>query len=124
MYKLLSWIASCASHTMHRFVRSFKKNEIFNAKEEKEQQRFVIYCFLLLLNSKDLDQILLVFEHMCYAFLSEYESKDCVNSTKILKSLIKDRPANDLELKKIIDEHAKEESNVNDDKTKKIRTIR
>jgi hypothetical protein len=113
IYKLLSWIASCASHTMHRFVRSLKKKKIFNAREEKEQQRFVIYCSSLLLNSKDLDQILLVFEHLCYAFFSEYESNDCVNSTQILKSLIKDRPANEIDLKKIIDEHGKEESDVN-----------
>ena len=52
---------------------------------------------------------------MCNAFLSEYESNDCVNSTKILKSLIKDRPANEIDLKKIIDEHGKEESHVNED---------
>ena len=46
-----SYLASCCSHTMHRFSRGLKKHVKFL---DKEHRTFACLCFSLLLNTLDL----------------------------------------------------------------------
>jgi len=63
---------------MHRFTKQLKTHKIFNAKEHYEQIQFSIFCFSLLLNTVDLESTKSIFNHICVLFLSEIQSKQCV----------------------------------------------
>ena len=58
---LKSFLASCCSHTMHRFTRNLKKQVKFN---EKEHRIFAVLCFFLLLNCINLDSSKEIFKLM------------------------------------------------------------
>jgi hypothetical protein len=63
-----TFLASCCSHTMHRFVRSLKRQVKFL---EKEHRTFAVLCFTLLLNSLDFESSQLIFKQMCVVFLND-----------------------------------------------------
>ena len=63
-----SFLASCCSHTMHRFTRALKRQVKFL---EKEHRTFAVLCFSLLLNSLDLESSKQIFQLMCIVFLNE-----------------------------------------------------
>jgi hypothetical protein len=63
-----SFLASCCSHTMHRFTRAIKRQVTFL---NKEHRNFAALCFSLLLNTLDLDSTKEIFKLMCTVFLNE-----------------------------------------------------
>ena len=68
-----TFLASCCSHTMHRFIRALKRQVKFL---EKEHRTFAVLCFSLLLNSLDLEIAKQIFTLMCTVFLnSKYTNR-------------------------------------------------
>ena len=61
------WLASCTSHTMHRFVRALKVKVSFAHKDARE---LAVFCFLLLLNCVDLYTASKLFSLMVTTFLT------------------------------------------------------
>jgi hypothetical protein len=68
-----SFLASCCSHTMHRFVRELKRQVKF---EDIEHKTFAVLCFSLLLNSTDLESCKDIFELICMVFKSQTYSTE------------------------------------------------
>ena len=56
-----TFLASCCSHTMHRFVRAIKRQVKFL---EKEHKTFAVLCFSLLLDCLDLESAKDIFKLM------------------------------------------------------------
>lgn len=88
------WLVSCASHTMHRFVRGLKKDVKFQNSKVRE---FSIFCFALLLNSRDLDTASKIFTYICRVFLSPTNTKDCVSAKTMLDEILSARAENQCE---------------------------
>ena len=84
-----SWLASCTSHTMHRFTIQLKKKITF---DDDIFKQFSIFCFSLLLNCTTLDSATIIFQHMVIVFCSEYIDSTVEESLEILHSFIKERP--------------------------------
>ena len=63
-----SFLASCCSHTMHRFTKAMKRQVTFT---NKEHRNFAAFCFSLLLNCIDLESSKEIFKLMCTVFLNE-----------------------------------------------------
>ena len=82
------FLASCASHTMHRFVLGLKKKKIFS---ESDSRNFAVYCFSLMINCINLDQISKMFELICICFLNQCNSLDCQRAREGLQKLIDER---------------------------------
>ena len=68
-----SFLASCCSHTMHRFTKGVKRQVKFL---DKELRTFAVLCFSLLLNTIDLESSKDIFKLMCIVFLNEKYSSD------------------------------------------------
>ena len=68
-----SFLASCCSHTMHRFSRGLKRQVKFS---DKEHRTFACLCFSLLLNTLDLNSTKEIFKLICIVFLNEKYSPD------------------------------------------------
>jgi hypothetical protein len=93
------YIASCASHTMHRFVRLLKKKNIFN---DKIAKKFAIYSFSLLLNCIDLeafDKILLL---IFIIHLTPSKNTEVEEAIDAIETLIENRPQLDDDIENII----------------------
>ena len=71
--KKKSFLASCCSHTMHRFTRGLKMQVKF---EENEHKTFAVLCFSLLLNSTDLESSKEIFKLICIVFKTETYSEE------------------------------------------------
>lgn len=84
-----SWLASCASHTMHRFTVQIKKKVNFI---DDYFKNFAIFCFSLLLNCTTLNASTIIFQHMVQTFCQEYTDEEVINSIDILKTFIEERP--------------------------------
>ena len=95
----LSWLASCASHTMHRYVRHVKKSNIF---KHKHAFSFSTFCFSLLLNSTTLNETTIVFRLMCIVFNSKFETSESKLAFSTLSELLKVRPTDPTEIDKIV----------------------
>ena len=67
-----TYLASCCSHTMHRFIRALKRQVKFI---EKEHRTFAALCFSLLLNALDLEIAKDIFNLMCTVFMNDKYSK-------------------------------------------------
>ena len=73
-----TFLASCCSHTMHRFVRALKRQVKFL---EKDHRTFAVLCFSLLLNCLDFEGTRLIFQLMCTIYLNSKYS----NNVRIAK---------------------------------------
>ena len=71
--KTKSFLASCCSHTMHRFTRGLKRQVKF---EDNEHKTFAVLCFSLLLNSTDLESSEDIFKLICMVSKSENYSQE------------------------------------------------
>ena len=83
-----TWLTSCASHTMHRFVRSLKPK--VKCKDLKE---ICCYAFSLLLNCTDLISLEGIFKIIVYIFKSQNCTKLYLDSIKKFTQLVQQRPA-------------------------------
>jgi hypothetical protein len=63
-----TFLASCCSQTMHRFVRAIKRQVKF---DEKEHKTFAVFCFSLLLNCLDLESAKDIFKLICLVFMNK-----------------------------------------------------
>ena len=68
-----SFLASCCSHTMHRFTRALKRQVKFF---DKEHRTFAVLCFSLLLNSTDLESSKQIFKLICNVFMHDKYSSE------------------------------------------------
>jgi hypothetical protein len=68
-----SYLASCCSHTMHRFTRALKRQVKFI---DKNNETFAVLCFSLLLNSLDLASSKDIFRLICIVFKSDNYSEE------------------------------------------------
>ena len=75
-------LASCLSHTMHRFTRSLNKKKIFKA-DEKEYREFGVFCFSLMANCTTLEAIGNIFKLMCITFGTSCEMTAGARKAKI-----------------------------------------
>jgi hypothetical protein len=105
-----SWLCSCTSHTMNRFIRSIKKN-IANDNDDK---RFFGFAMSLMLNCQNLDSIKNCFRKICYICLSETQNDLCISSKHELESAIENRPVSKT-IDSLIDESFKLAPNSEDD---------
>ena len=69
-----SWLASCAAHTMKRFVTTF---DLMKNKPNELVRCMAIFEFSFLLNSKVLDTIKAFFKLLCIIFLSKHKTEIC-----------------------------------------------
>lgn len=92
-----TWICSCASHTMKRFINRLKKI-IF----DKMIIRFAAYCFSLLLNCIDLHSISTYFEILCFIFYSKFKNQEVQDHLIALEEAFRERPIGKIEIIKII----------------------
>ena len=64
-YKDMSWLISCAAHTMKRVTFSLKKLNLDDA-----TYTYVSFCFSLLLNATTLDSASQLYRHICIILLT------------------------------------------------------
>ncbi len=93
------WLASCASHTMHRFCKSLKKNVNFS---DKEHRHFASHCFSLLLNCQTLETARELFTLLIFTFCSKSLSRKCQDAKSVLQEMIATRPHTAAETPKIL----------------------
>jgi hypothetical protein len=96
-----SFLASCLSHTMHRFTRGLKKHVKF---EDSENKTFAACCFSLLVNSIELEESKDLFKLICIVFKNPFLVDEVLLAIKALQSLIQVRPENSIEVKKMLKE--------------------
>ena len=93
------WLASCTSHTMHRFVKALRVKVNI---EEKEHREFAVNCFALLLNCTLLEVSSALFSFICFCFNSPKDDMQCENARRKLQEMIEERPTTREETSKII----------------------
>ena len=96
----LSWLASCASHTMNRFTKAIKLK--INFGKNTDHRQFSIFSFSLLLNCTTLHQASSLFGLMVIIFCSEYETAEFQNALVAIKTAISERPEENNEIDEII----------------------
>ena len=98
------FLASCASHTMHRFTRAVRIKKIFNKKEFKNEDRdFAIHVFSMMMNCVDLEAISKIFQLLCICLTREYCDEETETAREALVSLINNKPNLSDDIKKRID---------------------
>jgi hypothetical protein len=94
-----SWLASCAAHTMKRFVTTF---DLMKTKPNELVRCMAIFGFSLMLNSKDLNTIKAYFKLLCTIFLSKHKTEICKQAIAIIRLAVQDRPDSHRRLNKIL----------------------
>ena len=97
-----TFVGSCASHTMKRFVNALKKDIKFN---KKEHRVLAVCSFSLLLNCTDLKAFDKVIECIFFVFLSNFKSSNFLTSLELLYNLIESRPRLDDNFEKSLKTH-------------------
>jgi hypothetical protein len=90
-----SWLASCASHTMHRF--SVKSSQFF---VDKTIQGFAIFCFALLLSATSIVESNSILSKMCNVFLCKDNGDVAPNSLARLDDMLRSRDQQELDVEK------------------------
>ena len=83
------FLASCISHSTHRFTRGLKRYVKF---ADKEQKVFVGCCFSLFAQTTQLSETKLIFGFMCEVFLRPVNDDVCTKAREALQQLIAMRP--------------------------------
>ena len=81
-------LASCASHTMHRFTRALKIRKLFKKNFKNEDGDFAIHCFLMLLNDDELCWSGNHFEDISFAvylFVGEHCDEETETAREVLQ---------------------------------------
>ena len=95
-----SWLASCCSHTLHRFTKALRSQKIF--KDSKESFELACFCFSLLLNTTDLESSILIFYYICSCFGCQWSTKSQHNAKDFLLDAISELPTEKDEVKTIM----------------------
>lgn len=95
-----SWLASCCSHTFHRFTKALRKTHIF--KDDRLRYELATLCFSLLLNTTELKASMLIINKICYVFLSKSFSVVQREASDFLQDAIAERPTDIQQIKSII----------------------
>ena len=104
-----TWFASCAAHTMKRFINSLNKQ--LNKDVSNGLKTFAILCFSLLLQSMSLSEFAEYLEHIFVVFNTEAYDDNVVKSEKFLRESISKRQINDFDEQKIEKEYNQSMSN-------------
>ena len=96
------FLASCISHSTHRYTRGLKRYVKFSDIEHKV---FAVCCFSLLANSTELKTTKVIFSLMCEVFIRQMDDKTCSNARKALQQLIELRPNDKTEIIKCVNEN-------------------
>ena len=99
--KQKGFLASCISHSTHRFTRGLKRYVKFSDKEHKV---FAVCCFSILANATDLQTVKKIFKLMCETFITPFENDKSQKARKTLQNLIEQRPDDTTEIIKCINE--------------------
>jgi hypothetical protein len=95
------FLASCISHSTHRFTRGLKKYVSFS---EKEHKIFACCCFSILANAGDLETVKHYFRLMCETFKRQNDDDTCKTARKTLQSIIEKKLEDKTEIIKCINE--------------------
>lgn len=95
------FLASCISHSTHRFTRGLKRYVKF---ADKEHKVFVGCCFSLLAQTTELTETKLIFRFMCEVFLRPVDDDVSTKAREALQQLIILRPNDKTEILKVIKE--------------------
>ena len=112
-----SWLASCTSHTMHRFVNSLDDVVI-----DRTIHQFCCFLFSLLLNARSLATMKHFFKLICIVFVSRTATLEVAESLDELRSSIVERKIDESKIVKIIEEveeKKKRESKIRTESQKK-----
>ena len=96
------FLASCISHSSHRYARGLKRYVKFY---DKEHNIFSACCFSLLANTTDLETTKRIFKLMCEVFLRRFDDQTCSSSRLALQHLIELRPNDKTDIIKSINEN-------------------
>ena len=99
--KQKGFLASCISHSTHRFTVGLKRYVKFSNREHKI---FACCCFSILANSTTLETLKCIFKLMCEVFLRPYDDDKCLQARKSIQKLIEERPNDRSEIIKCINE--------------------
>jgi hypothetical protein len=72
--KQKGFLASCISHSTHRFTKGLKKYVTFS---DREYKIFAGCCFSILANAVDLETVKTIFRLVCETFLRKYDDDKC-----------------------------------------------
>ena len=98
------FLASCASHTMHRFTRSLKIKKLFKKEFNNEDRDFAIHSFSMMMNCVELEAMSKIFHLLCICLDSKYSNNDVEKAREALASLMQNKPNLADEVKARIDE--------------------
>lgn len=88
MFEKRTWLCSCASHTMHRFVNHLKP-----LTKNKEIKDLCCFSFSLLMNCQDLDAMNEIYRVILYVFLSTSKTTAFKLNYKKLNAFLEHRPS-------------------------------
>ena len=94
-----AFLASCISHSTHRFTRGLKRYVKFS---DKDHKIFVGCCFSLLAYSTELAVTKEIFQLMCKEFFKHIEDETCIDARESLQQMIELRPNDKTEIMKLI----------------------
>jgi hypothetical protein len=94
---MFTWIVSCASHTMHRFVKALR--ELVHNSDQKE---LICYAFSVMMNAKDLETLCAVFTELATVLIVPQLNSACGKALQTLDQYITERPDDKLKVRKIL----------------------
>lgn len=92
---LYTWIVSCASHTMHRFVKAINKLAL-----TQQQKELVCFAFSVMMNSTDLETLCSVFTQLATALLLPSLTSTCADALEFWTTLSPNAQLTKLQSKK------------------------
>ncbi|CAF1030492.1 unnamed protein product [Brachionus calyciflorus] len=110
-----SWVVTCASHSMTKFISCLKK-------KFKDSKLRMIACFVfsLMLNSTSLEYLKKIFRLVCLAFLSRLRTDLNYSSLKEIQSLISRKSKDETEILKCLNSVEVTEKGFMDEQKKDI----
>ena len=85
-YKDMSWLISCAAHTMKRVTFSLKKLSL-----DEATYTYVSFCFSLLLNATTLDFASQLYRHICIILLTPTLTSEVANAKDKIREALAQR---------------------------------
>ena len=95
------FLASCISHSSHRYAKGLKRYVKFS---DREHKIFAACCFSFLANTTDLESTKTIFKLICQVFLHRLDDQICSNARIALQQLIEVRPNDKTDIIKAINE--------------------
>ena len=85
LHPIMTWIISCAAHTMKRTTTNIKELAL-----DEHIAKYAALCFSLLLNSKTLAEMTTYYQAICIVFMSPSESDDFITAKQLIDAALND----------------------------------